>query len=329
MGIKNLFVMKFRHPSKMRKCCAVILSMVFHVVPVPLLSGNEDNLTVSGVITDRATGETLAGVNVGVRGSSEGAASDLNGRYSISVAKGTTLIFSCVGYGKREILATESNPDVAMEEDAELLNDVIFIGYGVQRKKLLTGATIQVKGDDLAKLNTVSPLQALQGQTPGVQIAATSGQPGSAMKVTVRGPGTIDDSGTLYVIDGIAGDVSVLNPADIQSIDVLKDAASAAIYGAQAANGVVPVTTKQGSRGRGKVSFDAYYGVQKAARKAPMPDARAYKTIMNEQSLNSGGAFIDFDESNVWSTEPISTVFSVSNMRTKTVNPEQEWDCIL
>jgi TonB-linked SusC/RagA family outer membrane protein len=282
----------FPSVTKRWKYTVILLLFSFSLSAV---AQNADNISVSGLITDRSTGEPLVGVSVAVRGTTQGVVSDANGRYSINVARGKTLAFSYVSYSTQEVQVTESNLNVSMEEDVKALSDVVVIGYGVQRKKLVTGATIQVKGDDLVKMNTVSPLQALQGQTPGVQIAATSGQPGSAMKVNIRGLGTIGNSGPLYIIDGIESDLSVLNAADIQSIDVLKDAASAAIYGAQAANGVVLITTKQGSKGKSRVSFDAYYGVQNAARKAQMLNAKEYKTIMNEQALNSGAAFINFD----------------------------------
>ena len=167
----------------------------------------------------------------------------------------------------------------------------------------MTGATAQIKGDDIAKLNTTSPLQAMQGQLPGVNIASESGQPGSGMKVTIRGLGTIGNASPLYLIDGIGGDISTLNPADIESIDVLKDAASAAIYGAQAANGVVLITTKQGREGKAKVTFDGYFGWQTVARKMDMLNAEEYMTIMDESQLNSGLAPYDWNSYNsIWRT---------------------------
>ncbi len=179
----------------------------------------------------------------------------------------------------------------------------MVVGYGVQKKKLVTGATAQVKGEDIAKLNTTSPLQAMQGQLPGVSIASESGQPGSSMKVTIRGLGTTGNAAPLYLIDGIGGDISTLNPADIESIDVLKDAASAAIYGAQAANGVVLITTKQGREGKTKVTFDGYYGWQSAPRKAKMLNSKQYMAIMDEQAVNSGSAPIDWNSLNsIWRT---------------------------
>ena len=168
------------------------------------------------------------------------------------------------------------------------------MGYGVQKKKLVTGATLQVKGDDVAKLNTTNPLQALQGQTPGMTIISESGQPGEGLKVNIRGLGTTGSSGPLYIIDGVRGDISTVNPADIESIDVLKDAASAAIYGSQSANGVVLVTTKNGREGKAIVGFDAYMGWQNAPRKIDMLNAQQYMTIMDEQNVNSGNSVYDW-----------------------------------
>ena len=180
--------------------------------------------------------------------------------------------------------------DIALLENQEVLDEVVVVGYGVQKKKLVTGATSQVKGEEIAKMNTTSPLQAMQGQMPGVNISSESGAPGSGMKVNIRGLGTVGNSGPLYLIDGVKGDIANVNPADIESIDVLKDAASAAIYGAQAANGVVLVTTKSGKEGKTKVSFDGYYGWQTVAHKANMLNSQEYMTIMDESSINSGGA---------------------------------------
>lgn len=165
----------------------------------------------------------------------------------------------------------------------------------VYRKKLVTGATVQVKGDDIQKLSTTSPLSALQSQTPGVNITQGSGQPGEDFKVTVRGLGTIGDSAPLYVIDGIAGgDINVLNPSDIESIDVLKDAASAAIYGARAANGVILVTTRQGKSGKPQLSYDGYVGWQNIYRMPSTLNAQEYIAVMDEIAYNMGYDKIDW-----------------------------------
>ena len=207
-------------------------------------------LTVSGTVTQASDGEPLIGVSVLIKGTSQGTMTDIDGNYTLKADEGATLVFSYVGYTTREIKVTSDRMNVALVENAEVLDEVVVVGYGVQKKKLVTGATAQIKGEEIAKLNTTSPLQAMQGQLPGVNISSTSGQPGESMKVTIRGLGTIGNASPLYLIDGVGGDISTLNPADIESIDVLKDAASAAIYGAQAANGVVLITTKQARKGK-------------------------------------------------------------------------------
>lgn len=261
-------------------------------------------VTVSGTVTQASDGELLIGVSVLVKGTSQGTATDIDGNYVIKVEKGATLVFSYVGCQTREIVVDSEHLDVALLDNAEVLDEVVVVGYGTQKKKLVTGATAQIKGDDIAKMNTTSPLQAMQGQLPGVNIASTSGQPGSDMKVTIRGLGTNGNASPLYLIDGIGGDISTLNPADIESIDVLKDAASAAIYGAQAANGVVLITTKQGKEGRAKVTFDGYFGWQQVARKAQMLNAQEYMAIMDEQAINSGNAPFNWDAmTTIWRTD--------------------------
>lgn len=249
---------------------------------------------ISGTVT--SAGAPLVGASVVEKGTINGTMTDIDGKFVLNVKENAVIEITFIGFVSKTVTVGQQRVfDIELEEEANILNEVVAIGYGVQKKILNTGATVQVKGDELAKLNTTNPLQALQGQTPGVQISSTSGQPGADMKVTVRGLGTVGNSGPLYIIDGIEGDITVLNAADIQSIDVLKDAASAAIYGAQAANGVILVTTKQGTKGRGQVSFDAYYGIQNVARKTKMLNATEYMTIMNEQALNSGAAMINFD----------------------------------
>ena len=221
--------------------CTFLFSLLF-IFSATFASGQN---VVTGTVTSLTDGEPLIGASVLVKGSTTGTVTNLDGNYSISAVQGQTLVFSFIGFESQEIALRDQRViNVALTENQDMLNEVVVIGYGVQKKKLSTGATVQVKGDELQRLNTISPLQALQGRTPGVNITSTSGQPGSGMKVTIRGLGTVGNSGPLYIIDGIEGDISILNAADIESIDVLKDAASAAIYGAQAANGVVLVTTK-------------------------------------------------------------------------------------
>ncbi len=272
---------------------------------------------VSGTVLSNSDGEPLVGVSVMVKGTTLGTVTDFNGNFTLPVKAGETLKISYIGFLTQEVKTTTSKMIIRLDEDTKSLEELVVVGYGVQKKKLNTGATLQVKGDELEKMNTTSPLQALQGKTPGVSISSTSGQPGSDMKVVIRGLGTVGNSGPLYIIDGIEGDISVLNAADIQSIDILKDAASAAIYGAQAANGVVLVTTKQGQTGKGQVSFDAYYGVQNVARTTKMLNADQYKTIMDEQALNSGSVGYDWASmGDLANTDWVSQMF-VKNAKTE------------
>lgn len=308
-----------------RKCtfvhmCFLAMAMLlcFPASGVNAAPASQENLTVSGVVTSAADQLPLIGVSVQVKGTSNGAITDLDGNYTVTVQPRQTLVFSYIGFVTQEVEITNQRTlNIVMNEDSETLEEVVVVGYGVQKKKLVTGATVQVKGETLAKMNTNSPLQAMQGQTPGVNISSTSGQPGESMKVSIRGLGTVGNASPLYLIDGVGGDISTLNPADIESIDVLKDAASAAIYGAQAANGVVLITTKSGKAGKAQISFDAYYGWQTQARKADMLNAQEYMMIMDEQAINSGNAPYDWSSfesiydanGNVYDTDWVNSMF--------------------
>ncbi len=186
-------------------------------------------------------------------------------------------------------MGNQSNFTIDLIEDADVLEEVVVVGYGVQKKKLVTGATVEVKGDDITKLNTTQVLGALQSQSPGVSIQANSGQPGDRFKIAIRGAGTNGDTKPLYVIDGVSGgDINNLNPADIERIDVLKDAASCAIYGSAAANGVILVTTKQGKEGRVSISYDGNIGWSNVYRLPQMLTAKQYMEVMDLVRFNTG-----------------------------------------
>jgi TonB-dependent starch-binding outer membrane protein SusC len=244
---------------------------------------------ITGTVKDD-TGATMPGVSVLIKGTSNGTAADGEGKFSIQAGENDILVISFIGYKTREVaVGKQTSIDVMLEEDLTTLGEVVVVGYGVQKKVLNTGANLSVKGEDIAKLSTTNALQALQGQAPGVQISSTSGQPGSGMRVVIRGMGTNNGAGPLYVVDGVlTGDISYLNNNDIESITVLKDAASAAIYGSQSANGVILVTTKGANKGKSQITFDSFYGVQNVTRKVDMLNAREYAAIMNEAAVNSG-----------------------------------------
>ena len=236
-----------------------------------MLSGTSvfaQNVTVKGKVTD-SRGEPVIGATVMLSSNQTvGALTDLDGNYSINVPSNSTLVFSCVGYATQNVAVDgRTQIDVVFEEDTEFLDETVVIGYGTQRKRLLTGATINISGDDILKQSTTNALGAIYSSVPGVNIVQSSGGPGAGYNITVRGLGTTGSASPLVVIDGVASSMNslnALNPADIESIDILKDAASAAIYGARAANGVVLVTTRQGKIGDKKatVTFDAYTGFQ-------------------------------------------------------------------
>jgi TonB-linked SusC/RagA family outer membrane protein len=246
---------------------------------------------ISGKVTGTSDGTPIPGAVVKVKGKTGGTSTSGEGTFAISAQTGDILVISSVAYLTKEVTVAQGNTiNVSLDDDNKNLEEVVVVGYGVQQKKLVTGATVQVKGETLQKQSTTNALQGLQGQTPGVQITSTSGQPGEAMKVNIRGLGTIGNSGPLYVVDGVlTGDITYLNAADIESIDILKDAASAAIYGSQAANGVVLVTTRTGKRGQAaQITFDAYAGVQNVARKVDLLNASQYAAIMSEAAINGG-----------------------------------------
>ena len=250
---------------------------------------------VRGTVTDEA-GEPVIGATVKVQGSNEGAITDFEGNYSVKAASNATLSFSYVGYVPQEVnVGGRSTINVTMAEDNTTLNDVVVIGYGTMKKKLVTGATVQVKGEDIAKLNTTNALEAMQSSTPGVQITQSSTQPGKGYKVYIRGIGTTGSASPLYVIDGVAGgSLDGINPNDIESIDVLKDAASAAIYGARAANGVILVTTKQGKAGKIELSYNGAIGWSNAYKRPQVLNAQQYMTIIDEYTFNTSGQKMDW-----------------------------------
>lgn len=282
--------------SQSRMLCKVALVALMLAIQAMLGigAGVLNAQTVKGTVISGSDNEPLIGASVMVQGTKNGTVTDLDGNFTITAKNGQTLEVSYLGFITQKVKVTGSVINVTLLEDKQSLDEVVVVGYGVQKKKLVTGATVQLKGDDIAKLNTTNPLSAMQGQTPGVNIVSTSGQPGASMSVTIRGLGTVGNSQPLYLIDGVGGDITTLNPADIESIDVLKDAASAAIYGAQAANGVVLVTTKSGKEGVSKITYDGYVGWQTLGRKFEMLNANQYMQIMDEALLNSYMSPIDW-----------------------------------
>ena len=251
---------------------------------------------VKGTVTD-ATGVAMPGVNVLIKGTPSGTTTDLNGNYSVIASPEDILVFTFIGFLSEEYnVGTNTVIDVTLEEDIIGLDEVVVIGYGTMKKKLNTGATVNLGGDDVQELNTTTTMDALKGISPGVSITQNNGQPGSGTKVYIRGIGTIDNAAPLYIVDGISvGNIDNLSPADIESIDILKDAASAAIYGSRAANGVILVTTKSGKRGsKATLAYDTYFGWSNVYKKPELLNAKQYAEIMQEANVNGGKKPFDF-----------------------------------
>ena len=276
---------------------------------ISLMSVTAQNLSLRGTVVDTG-GEPLIGVRVTlVNDSSVYTATDIDGNFHITAPVGSSVKFTYLGYSPRTVKVNAGDTDikVVLEENQTMLDEVVVIGYGVQKKRLVTGATTQVKGDEIASRNTVSAIGALQGQTPGVNISSQGGKPDSGFKVNIRGVGTNGDTNPIVVIDGLVGtmsNLSALNPNDIESLDILKDAASTAIYGARAANGVILVTTKHGSEGRTNVSLDAYVGWQNIAKRPQMLNAKEYMYVYDVARMFEGNNPLDWKSivpADVWS----------------------------
>lgn len=250
----------------------------------------QQDVTLRGTVTDDM-GEPIIGVNIVVPGSTIGTVTDVNGNYSMILPRGSALRFFYIGYVDQEFTITnQSTLNVQLLEDTELLDELIVVGYGVQRKSVVTAAISQVSAEELNVTRPTRVEDALKGKVSGVQITQSSGQPGSDSKVRIRGIGTINNSEPLYIVDGmeVGGGISYLNPVDIASVEILKDAASAAIYGSRAANGVILVTTKKGATGKATINYDVSYGWQNPWKKREILNATEYMVIMNESRLNDG-----------------------------------------
>ncbi len=246
---------------------------------------------ILGTVTDDA-GEAVIGASIVEKGNPQnGTVTDFDGKFTIKVSEGTPIIISYIGYTSQEVTAKDGMT-IVLKEDAQTLQDVVVIGYGVQKKSVVTAAIAKVSSDDLDGTAPVRMDNALKGLAAGVNVTSNSGQPGAASRIRVRGIGSVNDSNPLYIVDGmpIEGGLDYINPSDIESIEVLKDAASGAIYGARAANGVILVTTKKGKLGKMTVNYNFSQGWQTAWKHRDVLDATGYMVMMNEGLVNAGQA---------------------------------------
>lgn len=236
---------------------------------------------ITGSVKD-TSGEPLIGVSVVQKGAKGGSITDLDGNFSIKAEEGATLVFSYVGFQTVEMKA-RPKMTVTMAEENKSLNEVVVVGYGVQKKSVVTGAISQVKSEDILNSSNTRPEQALQGKTSGVQVISSSGAPGSTMKIRIRGYSSNGNADPLYIVDGLrTTDISSLEANDIETMEVLKDGASAAIYGAEGGNGVVLITTKKGKAGNIKINYNFQYTIQSIAKVPKVMHAQDYLTYMKE-----------------------------------------------
>ena len=276
---------------------------------------------LSGTVTDES-GMPLVGVSVVIKGTNKGVATDFDGKYSLTdVPKGAVLQFSSVGYQTTDVKANNSQLNIKLAEATQNLDEVVVVGYGTQKKGDVTTAITSVKTKDLEQRPVISAAQAIQGRAAGIQVVQPNGAPGAGLAVRIRGNTSISASNDpLYVVDGIpVQDISSIAPNDIESMQVLKDASSAAIYGSRAANGVVLITTKQGKRNEPKVSVNTYIGVSEIAKKIPSLNTQQYYELMNETKAVATATLAGLTDKTDWYKETFragftqNTQLSVSN----------------
>lgn len=254
-------------------------------------------ITVKGTVIDAATGDKLIGVTVQVKGGNAGTITDLNGEYTIEVRRGQELEFSYIGYGKQTQTVRNSILNIELAESTLTLDQVVVVGYGSMKRSDLTGAIASIGAKEIKEGVSTSLEQAMQGRVAGVQITQNSGAPGGGISVSIRGITSLNGNEPLYVIDGIAisgqtnsnsSVLSTINPADIVSIEVLKDASATAIYGSRASNGVVMIVTKQGENGKPRLSYDGYFGLQQLPKKLEVMNLKEYAQFYNERAAIQG-----------------------------------------
>ena len=246
--------------------------------------------TVSGVVTSEEDNQGLPGVNILVKGTTQGTVTDIDGNYSLSVpGPDAMLVLSSVGFMSQEItIGDQAQINVSMAPDLQSLEEVVVVGYGTQKKENLTGSVASIDGSEIAQQPVMQASQALAGKAPGVTVIQNSGQPGSGAQIRIRGIGTIGNSDPLILIDGVPGDMNGIDPKDIESMSVLKDAAAASIYGSRAANGVVLITTKRGEAGGFRVNYNGYAGWQTPTNSPDYLDGFGYMTNYNLARENLG-----------------------------------------
>jgi TonB-linked SusC/RagA family outer membrane protein len=298
-----------------------------------MMAYGQDPLTVTGSVLDSKSREPLIGVSVREKGTTTGTVTDLDGKFTLKASSGAALVFTYMGYADQEVnVSSNKNPLVLLEEKTELLDEVVVIGYGVQKKSDITGAISSVSGKDINNIPVASALQALQGKAAGVNIIQNTGAPGSNTTIKIRGTGTINDADPLYVVDGFIVDgIDHLNPSDIANVEIFKDAASSAIYGARGANGIVVVTTKSGGKDGTKISFDTYAGFSNPWKTIPVMNIEQFALM---QDYINGLSNYSADGRLYYSKDPATQEFYFDQTKFHRVDtirsnsPANWWDAI-
>ena len=259
------------------------MTALFVVLFFTLVLYGQNVISLSGTVLDSKNKEPLIGVTVVEEGTTNGTATDLDGKFVLKVASNAILRVSYMGYTSKKITVTNNQYlTILLEEESRLLDEVVVVGYGVQKKSDITGAISSVSGDAINSVPVASALQALQGKASGVNIIQNTGAPGGNTTIKIRGTGTVNDADPLYVVDGFIVDrIDHLSPNDIANVEILKDAASSAVYGARSANGVVLITTKSGEKGGMKISFDSFVGVSAPWKKISVMDVEQYALMQD------------------------------------------------
>ena len=321
--------------------CQLVPATQFVAAAAPSTNEGIQQKVVTGTVKDEK-GEPIIGAGVLEKGTSNGTITDVDGNFSISVAAGKTLVVSSIGYMDAEVVAGTAPIAVILKEDKELLDEVVVIGYGTVKKRDLTGSVSSFRKKDMSTGSNASLSALLEGRAAGVRVTQSSAEPGGGIDVSIRGAGSVNASSSpLYVIDGLPietnnvvsgqgasvpgvsaarNPLASINPSDIESIEVLKDASATAIYGARGANGVILVTTKKGSQGRMKVTYDGYAGVQLPKNLIEVLNAEDYKRVLNDLRKAPGTAYAGEDEitsiqdgGTDWQRELIRTAYMQSH----------------
>ncbi|HOK35862.1 MAG TPA: TonB-dependent receptor [Paludibacteraceae bacterium] len=312
---------------------AIFFIAIFSSVFSSVFSYGQNQISISGIVLDSNSKKPLIGVSVLEKGTTNGTTTDLEGKFFLQTTPNATLVFSYVGYISKEVnIDNNTQLTIMLEEKSELLDEIVVVGYGVQKKSDITGSISSLSAKDINNVPVPSPLQALQGKAAGVGIIQNTGSPGSTTTIKIRGTGTINDSDPLYVIDGfIVDNINHLNPNDIANIEILKDAASSAIYGARAANGVVLITTKSGEKGRAKISFDNFVSFSKPWKKIAVMDIEQYALVLD---YVNGLTNYSVDGKLYYSKDPVTGEFYYDESKFHRIDtirnnsPANWWDAI-